>query len=238
MLEIIKSLLIAFIAVAVLLPVVRYALRRLSPAQAAAALPADEVKYIQKQELKLTVAYFFFACVLTVFSAGVLALISSIIHASNAHLFVMTPNFRALFAPGLLLGLTLAVLPLRLVQSALLGNDYELYKSHMRGVEGLNSTRIYNMLLILMLVISGVVVWYTLRWHVTIDEKEMRITNLLLEQRSYSLKEIESIHYLGAEGEYIVSFTDNTNLNTTYLKPVQLEMIALLAQQSGKRVIR
>jgi hypothetical protein len=238
MLEIIKSLLIAFFAVAVLLPVVRYALRRLSPAQDAAALSADEVKYIQKQELKLTMAYFFFACVLTVFSAGGLALISSIVHASKEHLFVMTPNFRALFAPGLLLGLTLAVLPLRLVQSALLGNDYELYKAHMRGVEGLNSTRIYNMLLILMLVISGVVVWYALRWHVTIDEQEMRITNLLLEQRSYSLKEIESIHYLGAEGEYMVSFTDNTNLNTTYLKPVQLEMIALLAEKSGKRVIR
>lgn len=238
MLEIIKSLLIAFFAVAVLLPVVRYALRRLSPAQNAAAMSADELKYIQKQELKLTIAYFFFATVLTVFSAGVLALLSSIIHASKDYMFVMTPNFRALFAPGLLLGLTLAVLPLRLVQSALLGNDYELYKSYMQQVEGHNSLRVYSLLLLALLAVSGVTTFYALRWHITIDQEEIRVTNLLLEQRAYDMQEIESIRYLGAEGEYLVSFTDQTNVNTTYLKPVQLEMIALLAAESHKRVIR
>ena len=67
---------------AVLLPVVRYALRRLSPGQHTAAMPKDELSYIQKQELKLLVVYFFFGAVLSVFSAGVLALVSSIIHAS------------------------------------------------------------------------------------------------------------------------------------------------------------
>ncbi|RDV14413.1 hypothetical protein DXT99_14935 [Pontibacter diazotrophicus] len=238
MLEIIKSLLIAFFAVAVLLPVVRYALRRLSPAQHTAAMPADDLKYIQKQELKLTVAYFFFAAILTVFSAGVLALLSSIIHASEEHLFVMTPNFRAFFAPGLLLGLTLAVLPLRIVQSAVLGNDYELYQSYTQQVEGQHSTRVYSILLLVLLVVSGIVTFYALRWHVTIDQNEVQATNLLLEQRAYDMQEIESIQYLGAEGEYLVSFTDQTNINTTYLKPVQLEMIALLAERSGKRVIR
>ena len=238
MLEIIKSLLIAFFAVAVLLPVVRYAIRRMSPAQNAAAMPADELKYIQKQELKLTIAYFFFACLLSVFSAGVLALISSIIHASKEHMYVLTPNFRALFAPGLMLGLTLAVLPLRLVQSALLNNDYELYKQYTKQVEGENSNRIYNILLLVMLVISGIVAFFALRWHVTIDQEEIQVTNLLLERRSYDMDEIESIQYLGAEGEYLVSFNDETNVNTTYLKPVQLEMIALLAAQSDKRVIR
>ena len=238
MLEIIKSLLIAFFAVAVLLPVVRYALRRLSPAQKAAAMSADELKYIQKQELKLTIAYFFFASVLTVFSAGVLALLSSIIHASRDHMYVMTPNFRALFAPGLLLGLTLAMLPLRLVQSALLGNDYELYKSYTQQVEGQNSTRVYSFLLLALLVIAGFVTFYALRWHVTVDEEEVQVTNMLLEQRAYDMQEIESIRYLGSEGEYVVSFSDETNVNTTYLKPVQLEMIALMAQQSDKRVIR
>jgi hypothetical protein len=164
--------------------------------------------------------------------------LSSIVHSSSDHLFLMTPNFRALFAPGLLLGLTLAVLPLRLAQRALLGHDYELYKQYALGVEGQNSNRVYNILLILMLVVSGVVVWYALRWHVTIDKKELRITNLLLEQRAYKMQEIESIQYLGREGEYVISFSDQTNLNTTYLKPVQLEMIALLAAESGKRVIR
>ncbi|AKD02790.1 hypothetical protein POKO110462_00695 [Pontibacter korlensis] len=238
MLEIIKSLLIAFFAVALLLPVVRYALRRLSPALHVEAMSADEMKYMQKQELKLTIAYFFFACLLSVFSSGVLAMISSIIHASKDHLHVLTPNFRALFAPGLLLGLTLAILPLRLVQSSLLGQDYEMYKNYTARMEGRNSNRTYNVLLLLMLLISGVVIWYALRWHVTIDEERIEITNLMLEQRSYALDDIESIHYLGAEGEYLVSFEDNTNLNTTYLKPVQLEMIALLAERSGHRVIR
>lgn len=238
MLEIIKSLLIAFFAVAVLLPVVRYALRRLSPAQSSAAMSADELKYIQKQELRLTIAYFFFATLLTVFSAGILALLSSIIHASTDHMYVMTPNFRALFAPGLLLGLTLAVLPLRLVQSAVLGNDYELYRSYMQQVEGQNSVRIYRILLLVLLAVSGIVTFYVLRWHVTVDQEEVQVTNLLLEQRAYDMQEIESIHYLGAEGEYLISFADQTNVNTTYLKPVQLEMIALLAAQSGTRVIR
>lgn len=238
MLEIIKSLLIAFFAVAVLLPVVRYALRRLSPAQDAAALPAGELKYIQKQELKLMVMYFFFAGALSVFSAGMLALVSSIIHDSAAQMYVLTPNFRAFFAPGLLLGLTLAVLPLRLVQRTLLHHDYDLYKTYTRQVEGERSNRIYNMLLLVMLVLSGIVIWYALRWHVAIGEDKIAVTNLLLEQRVYDMRDIQSIHYLGAEGEYLISFTDQTNINTTYLKPATLEMIALLSAKSGKRVIR
>jgi hypothetical protein len=238
MLEILKSLLIAFFAIAVLLPVVRYALRRLSPARHVETMSAQEVKYMQKQELKLTIAYFFFATVLSVFSSGVLAMISSIIHASTEHLHVLTPNFRALFAPGLLLGLTLAIIPLRLVQSALLGQDYDMYKSYMGRMEGQNSNRIYNILLAVMLLVSAVITWYAMRWHVDIDENSIEITNLLLEHRSYNMDDIKSIHYLGAEGEYLVSFNDETNLNTSYLKPVQLEMIALLAEKSGHRVIR
>lgn len=238
MLDIIKSLLIAFFAVAVLLPVVRYALRRMSPAQDATPLPADELKYIQKQDLKLTVAYFFFAAVLSVFAAGILALVSSIIHSSTAHLYVLTPNLRAFFAPGLLLGLTLAVVPLRLVQRALLHHDYDLYKSYTRQVEGEHSNRAYNILLLVMLVLSGIVTWYALRWHVTIGEDSVEVTNLLLEQRAYNMRDIQSIQYLGVEGEYLIAFTDQTNINTTYLKPVPLEMIALLSAESGKRVIR
>ncbi|WP_266203592.1 hypothetical protein [Pontibacter kalidii] len=238
MLEILKSLLIAFFAVAVLLPVVRYALRRLSPVGEEDALTAEEVKYMQKKELKLTIVYFFFACVLSVFSAGLLAILSSIIHASKEHLHVLTPNFRALFAPGLLLGLTLAIIPLRLVQGTLLGQEQELYRRYMNRLEGRNSNRMYNMLLAVMLLVSGVIAWHAMRWHVDIDENRIEITNLLLEHRSYTMQEIESIHYLGAEGEYLVSFTDKTNFNTTYLKPVQLEMIALLAEESGHRVIR
>ncbi|ARS37012.1 hypothetical protein [Pontibacter actiniarum] len=238
MLEILKSLLIAFFAVAVLLPVVRFALRRLSPAPHAPAVSADEAKYLQKQELKLTIAYFFFACLLAVFSSGSLALLASIIHASKEQLYVLTPNFRALFAPGLLLGLTLAVLPLRLVQSALLGHDYDLYKSYMSSVEGHRSNRIYNVLLALMLVISGLVAWYAMRWHVTINEQQVKISNLLLEQRSYQMQDIQTIHFLGEEGAYLITFNDQTTVNTSYLKPVPLEMIALLSQQSGQRVIR
>lgn len=238
MLEIIKSLLIAFFAVAVLLPVVRYALRRLSPARQRVTVSADEVKYIQKQELKLTIIYFIFACVLAVFSAGMLALASSVIHSSSDYLFVLTPNFRALFAPGLLLGLTLAVLPLRLVQRTLIGHDYELYKDFLSQTEGHKSNRIYNILFLLMLVISGVIAWFAVRWHVTISKDKVEITNLFLEQRSYPMQDIQSIHYLGAEEEYLVTFQDQTTLNTTYLKPISLEMIAFLAQQSGKRVIR
>lgn len=238
MLEILKSLLIAFFAVAVLLPIVRYALRRLSPSPHVEAMTAVEVKYMQKQDLKLTIAYFVFASVLAVFCSGVLAMLSSIIHASTEHLHVLTPNFRALFTPGLLLGLTLAILPLRLAQSALLGHDYEMYKNYMARLEGLNSNRIYNLLLAVMLLVSGVVIWYSMRWHVDISETNIEVTNLLLENRSYTMEEIESIHYLGAEGEYLISFKDQTNLNTTYLKPVQLEMIALLSEKSGHRVLR
>ena len=238
MLEIIKILLLAFFAVAVLLPVIRYTLRTISPARGIKPMSADEVKFAQKQELKLTIAYFFFASVLAVFSAGALAMISSIIHTSKEHLFVLTPNFRALFAPGLLIGLTLAAIPLRLVQSTLLSHDYELYKNYVLQLEGERSNRKYNIIMILMLIISGIVVWYAMRWHVTIDKEKLEITNLLKEQRTYPMEDIQSIHYLGAEGEYLVSFNDQTNINTAYLKPVPLEMIALLAQQSGNRVIR
>jgi hypothetical protein len=90
----------------------------------------------------------------------------------------------------------------------------------------------------LMLVISSIIGWYALRWHVAIDENKLEITNLLLEQQTYQMQEIQSIHYLGAEGEYLITFNDNSNINTAYLKPVPLEMIALLAAESGKRVIR
>lgn len=238
MLEILKSLLIALFAVAVLLPVARYALRRLSPAVPTPALTADEVKYIQRQEMKLTIAYFFFACVLAVFSAGTLAMVSSIIHASREHLHVLTPNFRAFFAPGLLLGLTLAVIPLRLAQRTLLGEDYDLYRKYTTLVEGQHSTRTYNLLLALMLVISAAVIWFVMRWHVDIGTNNIEITNLLQEKRTYRMDEIESIRLLGGEGEYLISFKDKTSLNTTYLKPVQLETIALLSERSGLRVIR
>ncbi len=237
MIEIIRNLLISFFAVAVLLPVVRYALRSMSPAKHAEALTAGELKYAQKQETRLTIAYFFFACILSVFSAGMLAMISSIIHASKAHLFVLTPNFDALFAPGLLIGLTLAIFPLRLAQRALLGNEYDLYKKYMLQQEGERSNRYYNILLAIMLLVSVAVGWYAMRWHVTVDREEIRVTNFYYKDRAYSMQDIASIQYLGSEGQYLVDFKDNTNLNTTYLKPIQLEMIALLSQQSDKQVI-
>jgi hypothetical protein len=238
MLEIIKILLLAFFAVAVLLPVIRYMLRTISPAKGPNPLSADELKYIQKQELKLTIAYFFFSCVLAVFSSGALAMISSIIHASKSQLFVLTPNFRAFFAPALLIGLTLAMIPLRLVQSTLLSHDYDMYKTYVERVEGIRSTKKFNIIFTILLVLASIVSWYALRWHATINEEKLEITNLLLESRSYDLKTIQEIRYLGAEGEYRITFNDQTSINTAYLKPVPLEMIAHLADRSGKRVVR
>ncbi len=238
MFEILESLLIALLAVAVLLPVIRYALRRLSPAVNLERLTADEEKYMQKQELKLMLAYFFFACVFSVFFSGALALVSSIIHASGEHLHVLTPNFRAFFAPGLLLGLTLALIPLYLIQSSLLGQDYELYRKYLTQVEGQNTLHVYKLLFAVMLVVSVVVNWYAMRWHVNIDADRIEITNLLQENRTYNMKEISSIHYLGMEGEYLIAFRDGSQLNTTYLKQVQFELIALLSERSGHRVVR
>ncbi|MCC9135699.1 hypothetical protein ACFSKU_16885 [Pontibacter silvestris] len=238
MLEIIESLLLSFFAIAVLLPVIRFALRRLSPSRQNESLTAEEVKYIQKQEFKLTIVYYFFACILSVFSAGMLSLIASIIHNSGNSLFLLTPNFRAMFAPGLLVGLTLALIPLRITQRAFLGQEYELYKSYLRQQEGHNSKRVYALLLLVLLLISGAVGWLATRWHVSINEESLVVTNFLMEKRVYPMQEIQSIHYLGQEGEYLITFNDQTILNTTYLKTVQLEMIALLAQESGNRVIR
>jgi hypothetical protein len=239
MLEIIRSLLIGMFAIAVLLPVVRFAMRRLLSGSAGEKLTLEEQQYIQKKEWRLTFAYFFFACVLAVFSAGALAMLSSIIHASTGGwIHLLTPNFRAFFAPGLLLGLTLAVLPLRMVQRALLGHDYEMYQSHLLQTEGRGSIKIYRLLFLTMVIISGVVVWFVMQWHVRIFENTLTVTNMLSEERSYSMSQISKIEYLGAEGEYLITFNDNSNINTTYLKPVQLEMIALLSEKSGKKVIR
>lgn len=238
MLEILKILLLAFFAVAVLLPVVRYMLRTISPARNVGTLSAEELKYIQKQDQKLTIAYFFFSCVLAVFFAGTLALVSSIIHTSSEQLHLLTPNFTAMFAPGLLLGLVTALLPLRLAQNTLLGHDTELYKTYLHRTEGERSSQKYRIIFLLLLVLSGVVAWYSLRWHVVIDETKLEVNTLLGEQRAYNLKEIQSIHHLGGEGKYLITFNDNTNINTSYLKPVQLEMIALLAEKSGHKVIR
>ena len=238
MLEILKILLLAFFSVAVLLPVIRYMLRTLSPAKNAGPLSADELKYMQRQDLKLTIAYFFFACVLAVFFAGTLALVSSIIHTEREQMFLLTPNFNAMFAPGLLLGLAFALLPLRLIQSTLLGHDLELYKTFVHRTEGESSIKKYRFIFILLLVFSGVVAWYSLRWHIIIKENSLEINNLLGEQRAYNYQEIKSIHYLGEEGKYLITFNDDSNINTSYLKPVQLEMIALLADKSGNKVIR
>ena len=238
MLEILKILLIAFFAVAVLLPVVRYMLRTISPAKNASQMSADELKYIQKQDLKLTIAYFFFACVLAVFFAGTLALVSSIIHSGKGQMFLLTPNFNAMFAPGLLLGLVIALLPLRLIQSTLLGHDEELYKTYVHRTEGERSIRKYRLIFMMLLVLASIVAWYSLRWHVVISESGLEINNLLGEKRTYSHHEIKTIHYLGEEGKYLITFNDDSNINTSYLKPVQLEMIALLSEKSGHRVIR
>jgi hypothetical protein len=239
MLEIIRSLLIGMFAIAVLLPVVRFAMRRLLSDSTGEKLTPEEQQYIQKKEWRLTFAYFFFACVLAVFSAGALAMLSSIIHASTGGwIHLLTPNFRAFFAPGLLLGLTLAVLPLRMVQRSLLGHDYEMYQSHLLQTEGRGSIKIYRLLFLTMVIISGVVVWFVMQWHIRIFENTLTVTNMLSEERSYSMSQISKIEYLGAEGEYLITFTDNSNINTTYLKPVQLEMIALLSEKSGKKVIR
>ncbi|WP_114777692.1 hypothetical protein [Botryobacter ruber] len=238
MFDILKSLLISFVVVAVLLPVVRYALRRMSPAGNVPALSPDEVAYAQKQDRKLTFFYYIFACILAVICTGGLALLSSIIHMSREHLYVLTPNFRAMFAPGLLLGLTLATLPLRAAQKSLLGQEYDLYKTYMRQQEGANSVRAYYVLLVIMLVLSCVAAWFALRWHVVVSAKELTITNLLQQESTYRLEAIKEIRYLGKEGEYLISFTDQTSINTAYLKPVNLEMIALLAERSGTRVIR
>lgn len=238
MLDILRSLLLSFFAIAVLLPIVRYALRRMSPLQVEAPLTADELKYIQKQEWKLTLVYFFFACVLSVFSAGILALVSSILHNSASNLHLLTPNFRALFAPGLLVGITLALIPLRLVQQSVLGHDYGLYNNYVLQVEGRNSFKGYRTLFIILLVLSAIITWYALRWHVTVGENQITVTNLLAEEHTYTMDQIEQIQYLGTEGEYLITFDDASNINTTYLKPVQLEMIALLSERSGKRVQR
>ncbi|PVY40451.1 hypothetical protein [Pontibacter virosus] len=238
MIDILKSLLLSFVAVAVLLPVLRFALRRLSPAGHQAPLSPDEVRYMQKKEWQLTIAYFVFASVLSVFFSGALAMLSSILHISSEQMFVMTPNFKAFFAPGLLLGLTVALLPLRLSQSTLLNQDHDLYKQYLRQQEGLRSIRLYGILFGAMLVFSLVVLWFAMRWHVNVNENQVQVTNLLNQERNYPHSAIESIHYLGAEGEYLITFEDQTILNTSYLKPISLDMIALISDRSGKRVIR
>lgn len=238
MIDILKSLLLGFIAVAVLLPVLRYALRRLSPATHQAPISADEARYMQKKEWQLTIAYFFFASVLSMFFSGALAMLSSIIHLSSEQMFVLTPNFRAFFAPGLLLGLTMALLPLRLSQRVFIGQDMDLYKQYLHQQEGLHSTRTYGILFGIMIAFSLVALWFAMRWHVNVNENQVQVTNLLNQERTYPHSTIESIHYLGAEGEYLITFEDQTTLNTAYLKPVPLDLIALLSDRSGKRVIR
>lgn len=238
MLDIAKSLLLSFFAIAVLLPVVRYALRRMAPSTAIITLDAEELKYLQKQEWKLTFSYFFFACILSVFSAGILSLASSIVNISRESMYVLTPNFRAFFAPGLLLGLTLALIPLYLVQNTVLGQDYEMYKNYLSHIEGRNSYRYYGRLFIILLLLSAITAWFALRWHVSISDEKVQVTNLLNESRIYDTKDIASIRFLGTEGEYLISFDDNSSINTAYLKPVPLEMIALLSARSDKRVIR
>jgi hypothetical protein len=237
MLEIIKSLLLSFVAVAILLPVLRFALRRLSPAHKT-ELTAEESRYLQKKDWQLTIGYFVFASVLSVFFSGVLSIVSSILHMSEAHMYVMTPNFRAFFAPGLLLGLTFALLPLRLSQRTILSTDYDLYQQYLRQQEGDRSLRMYGILFGAMLGLSLVVLWFAMRWHITIDENQVQVTNFLNDERTYPHSAIERIEYLGAEGEYLVRFNDQTNLNTAYLKPVPIELIALLADRSGQRVVR
>ncbi|MBB6609604.1 hypothetical protein H7F15_01005 [Pontibacter sp. Tf4] len=238
MLEIFRNLLITFFAVALLLPVVRFAVRRLLTGRPQTALTSEEMAYMQKQEWKLIWAYFFFVCILAVFSAGALAMVSSIVH-SGSHNFqhLLTPNFTALFAPGLLLGITLAIIPLRLAQPTLLHHDYPLYKNYLLQTEGERSIRIWRILFYVMLALSAAVVWLSLQWHVTITEDQVKV-NELFTDRTYAMTDIAKIEYLGKEGEYLITFNDNTNLNTTYLKPVQLEMIALLSEKSGKKVIR
>lgn len=238
MIDILKSLLISFMAVAILLPVVRYALRKMSPVGRLEQLSADEAKFLQKKEWQLTLAYYFFACVLSVFFAGALATLSSILHMSQEHLYVMTPNFRAFFAPGLLLGLTIALLPLRMSQRTLLSSDYGLYKQYLLQQEGARSLRAYSILFGIMLGLSLVAVWFVMRWHINVDENQVQVTNLLNQERSYPHASIESINFLGEEGEYLIRFDDQTTLNTAYLKPVSLDMIALMVDRSGKRVIR
>ena len=183
--------------------------------------------------------YYLFSFVLAVFFAGALSLVFSIINMpSEDYLYLLTPNFHALFAPGLLLGLILAFLPLRLVQKTLLGEEYKLYQDYLQDQEGHKSLRTYTLLLALLLLIAGVVAFFSLRWHVTFTKNQMAVTNLLLEKRIYDMRDIQSIHYLGAEGEYLITLNDQTMVNTSYLKPVNLELIALLSQQSGKTVIR
>lgn len=238
MIDILKSLLLSFVAVAILLPVLRFALRRLSPAGHQAPLSDGEARYMQKKDWQLMIAYYIFASVLSVFFSGALAMLSSILHISSEHMFVMTPNFSAFFAPGLLLGITTALLPLRLSQSTILSQDYDMYKQYMRQQEGLRSTRIYGILFFIMLGFSLVVLWFAMRWHVNIDENQVQVTNLLNQERTYPHSAIESIHYLGAEGEYLITFNDQSTLNTSYLKPVPLDLIALMSDRSGKRVIR
>ncbi|MBX0333667.1 hypothetical protein K3G39_10500 [Pontibacter sp. HSC-14F20] len=238
MIDILKSLLLSFVAVAIMLPVLRYALRQLSPAGQQAPLSEGEARYMQKKEWQLTIAYFVFATVLSVFFSGALAMLSSILHMSSEQMFVMTPNFKAFFAPGLLLGLTLALLPLRLSQSTLLNQDYDMYKQYLHQQEGLHSTRLYSILFGIMLAFSLVVLWFAMRWHVNVDENQVQVTNLLNQERTYPHSAIESIHYMGVEGEYFITFEDQTTLNTSYLKPISLDMIALMSDRSGKRVIR
>jgi hypothetical protein len=238
MLDILRSLLLGFFSVTVLLPVVRYALRRTSPARLNEPISADEIKYIQKREWRLTLLYFFFVCILSVAAAGLLALFSSMLHNSPENMYLLTPNFQALFAPGLLIGLTLALIPLRYVQQSVMGHDYDLYRNYVLQAEGKHSIKGYQIIFSALLLLSAVFIWFAMRWHVTINENELKITNLLAEERTYSMQDIESIQYLGAEGQYLIMFHDKSTINTTYQKGVQLELIALLAERSGKRVQR
>lgn len=239
MLDILRTLLISFVAVLVLLPVVRYAIRRLLMGHLQHVLTPDEVKYMQKQEWKLIWLYFFFACVLTVFSAGILAMVSSIIHASGSKfLHLLTPNFEALIAPGLVLGFTLALIPLRLSQQAMLNHDYNLYKDYLLQAEGHHSMRFWRVAFLVMLLIAGVLSAFSLKWHVTIAEDHIAVTEPFTDEHKYQFSDINRIEYLGNEGQYLITFNDNSHINTTYLKPVQLELIALLSEKSGKKVIR
>ncbi|RAU84277.1 hypothetical protein [Pontibacter arcticus] len=238
MLEILKSLLLSFFVIAVLLPVVRFVTRKVTSGVSNESITESEVKYMQRQEWKLMLLYFFFTSAIAVFSAGVLSLLASGLHNSQDHLYLLTPNFRAMFMPGLLIGLILAILPLWWTRNTVLGEDAELYQAYLQQQEGLRSKRTYTFILLFLLVIAGAITWYATRWHITINKQQMTITDYTLKQKTLQHSNISSIQFLGKEGEYIITFTDGTILNTSYLKPVQFETIALLAQQSGKRVMR
>ncbi|MDX5347389.1 MAG: hypothetical protein LPK19_09085 [Hymenobacteraceae bacterium] len=231
--QIIKSILISFLIIFLLFPVLRFMLVRIIPIQRRRFhLTTDEMEEFRKLEWILILLHAVFATILAVVITSILTVSTSMkYYAPEKYLYILTPSFLVFLIPGIMLGLSLGVVPLLLLQRTVLQERYLLFNEYIDQAYGFDIRKFYYTVLTVTVFISSFLIYTNMRRYVLFGDTKIVVKEYLQKEKEYTYADVRELRQ--KSDDYYIELNDGNTISTKYLQPQSFEMIAYLAQKTG-----